>query len=202
MLRFAFKTRPRKLKATFGPASGPEGRIDRLKMLVTALMRYERIETRHDYCDETRGYAERLIQIAIKNGDKCPETMELADYWLLNGRIICMSKRGAVKWIRTLSMPRGICVFGEHLFVADMKEDNIQVFTLHGDFMKTILSHDDEIRRPQVVTINNTGDKLLVAMAPPYHNDCIKIFDLKYQKKDAVHKTEKQNQKGTSCFVS
>jgi large subunit ribosomal protein L17 len=59
-----------------------------MRKLVTALIRIERIEGIASYLDESRGYAERLIQEAVKHGDVHQATMELADYWLLEKDLI------------------------------------------------------------------------------------------------------------------
>ncbi|KAK3601149.1 hypothetical protein CHS0354_019143 [Potamilus streckersoni] len=88
MFRFPVRNTPRKLKKSFGVGSGPAERIKKLQMLVTALIRNERLEAKESYCLETRGYAEQLIQIAIRNGDRHAETMEKADYWLLEKDLV------------------------------------------------------------------------------------------------------------------
>jgi len=71
-----------------GRGSGPEGRISRLRKLVTSLVRHERLEGNLDYLDETRGYVERLVYLAKKNGDQHAPTMEMMDYWLLEKDLI------------------------------------------------------------------------------------------------------------------
>lgn len=58
----------------------------------------------------------------------------------------------------------------------------IQVISLDGKEVKTLLTREDGIQRPQCVTINSTGDKLLVSSCPPYNNDYVSIFDLTYKK--------------------
>lgn len=88
MLKFAIRTRPRKMSSTLGLGSGPLGRIERLRRVVTALMRYERLESYYGRLDEARGYAERLIHLAIKNGDTDKATMEMANYWLLEKDLV------------------------------------------------------------------------------------------------------------------
>ncbi|XP_064594665.1 large ribosomal subunit protein bL17m-like [Liolophura sinensis] len=88
MLRYRYKPRHRRLSSALGPCSGPHGRIKSLQKTVTQLFRTERIEANYGRCDEARGYAERLIQEAIKHGDKHPGTMEMADYWLLEKDLI------------------------------------------------------------------------------------------------------------------
>ncbi|KAK7105857.1 hypothetical protein V1264_017183 [Littorina saxatilis] len=88
MLRFRIRTRPRKMASLEGLGSGPEGRLKRLRKHVTALIRHERLETTYAQCDETRGYAEKLITMAVRNGDRDKHTMEMADYWLLEKDLI------------------------------------------------------------------------------------------------------------------
>ncbi|KAL1461064.1 hypothetical protein WDU94_012996 [Cyamophila willieti] len=61
---------------------GPQGRVKKIRAIVTALFKYERIEVYHYDGDEARGYAERLISDAIRHGDTHKETMEMADYWI------------------------------------------------------------------------------------------------------------------------
>lgn len=39
---------------------GPKGRLDKLKKMVTALFKYERLELNYNAADEARGYAERV----------------------------------------------------------------------------------------------------------------------------------------------
>lgn len=39
---------------------GPEGRLNKLRKSVTALVKYERLEMNYNRADETRGYAERV----------------------------------------------------------------------------------------------------------------------------------------------
>ncbi|XP_013394168.1 39S ribosomal protein L17, mitochondrial-like [Lingula anatina] len=87
-LRYPYKMSYRKLRGTFGPGGGPLARITRLRMVVTSLIRHERIETTWNKAAEARDYAELLIQRAIKNGDKHGPTMELADFWLLEKDLI------------------------------------------------------------------------------------------------------------------
>ena len=41
-----------------GTGSGPQGRINKLRRIVTDLFRYERVEDKSFYLDEARGYAE------------------------------------------------------------------------------------------------------------------------------------------------
>ncbi|GAB1603215.1 39S ribosomal protein L17, mitochondrial-like [Argonauta hians] len=88
MLKFVVRARPRKMSATLGLGGGPASRIERLRRTVTAIIRYERIESYYHRLDEARGYTERLIQLAIKNGPRDQRTMEMADYWLLEKDLV------------------------------------------------------------------------------------------------------------------
>lgn len=93
MLRFRYRLRHRNMPKASGVTEhnhgkGPEGRIQKLRELVTALVRHERIEGHYNYLDEARPYAELLIQRAQRFGDRHKETMELADYWLLEKDLI------------------------------------------------------------------------------------------------------------------
>lgn len=54
--------------------SGPQGRIDLLRKTLTNLVREERIETPDFIGYESRQYAERLIDLAKKYGDKYERT--------------------------------------------------------------------------------------------------------------------------------
>lgn len=67
---------------------GPEGRLLKLRKTVTALFKYERLELNWYLGDESRGYAERLISEAVKHGPQCPETMEMADWWLEEKQLV------------------------------------------------------------------------------------------------------------------
>ena len=61
MLRIKLRHKPRKMpKADLAVARGPEGRISKMRKLVTALIRHERIEGRTQHIEESRGYAERV----------------------------------------------------------------------------------------------------------------------------------------------
>ena len=63
MLRFPVRSRPRKFRRSFGPGSGPAEREKRLQMVVTALIRHERIEGQYERLDETRQYAEQVTSV-------------------------------------------------------------------------------------------------------------------------------------------
>lgn len=55
-LRFKIQPSYRRLSQP----KGPEGRLNKLRQTVTALIKYERLELYHPRADETRGYAERV----------------------------------------------------------------------------------------------------------------------------------------------
>ncbi|EDS32952.1 39S ribosomal protein L17, mitochondrial [Culex quinquefasciatus] len=83
-LRIAIRPRHRNIKNV----DGPEGRLDKLRKTVTALVKHERIELNYQRADEARGYAERLISDAIRYGDCHKPTMEMADYWLVEKQLV------------------------------------------------------------------------------------------------------------------
>ncbi|XP_068630250.1 large ribosomal subunit protein bL17m [Battus philenor] len=83
-LRIKVAPEPRRLRNL----KGPEGRLDKLRKTVTALIKYERIELNYNRGDEARQYAERLITEAITHGDCHKPTMEIADYWLLEKELV------------------------------------------------------------------------------------------------------------------
>jgi hypothetical protein len=66
-LKFRFQPTPRKLKMTLGFGSGPEGRIMRLRQVVTAMVRFERLEMSSPRADEARGYLERVNRMINDN---------------------------------------------------------------------------------------------------------------------------------------
>ncbi|XP_055331063.1 39S ribosomal protein L17, mitochondrial-like [Paramacrobiotus metropolitanus] len=57
-------------------------RTTQLRKLVTGLFRYERVETHPHVALEMQGYAERLVQEALKYGPNHKPTMELMDFWM------------------------------------------------------------------------------------------------------------------------
>lgn len=83
-LKFVIQPKHRRLSQP----EGPFGRIKKLQKLVAAVVRYERIETTWNYADETRGYVERLIQDAVRNGPTHKRTMEMAKYWLVDPDLV------------------------------------------------------------------------------------------------------------------
>lgn len=83
-LRIKVPPRLRKFRST----RGPEGRLDKMRKTVTALIKHERIELNYPRAHEARMYAERLISDAIRYGDCHKSTMETADFWLLEKQLI------------------------------------------------------------------------------------------------------------------
>nr|ABM55619.1 putative mitochondrial ribosomal protein L17 [Maconellicoccus hirsutus] len=83
-LRIKVAPTARKLK---NPA-GPEGRLNKLRKIVNALVKYERLELQYPRADEARGYAERLISEAIRHGDSHKPTMEMASFWLEEKQLV------------------------------------------------------------------------------------------------------------------
>ncbi|XP_065081180.1 large ribosomal subunit protein bL17m-like [Ochlerotatus camptorhynchus] len=83
-LKVAIQPRHRNLKNI----DGPEGRLDKLRKTVTALIKHERIELNYQRADEARGYTERLISDAIRYGNCHKPTMEMADYSLTEKQLV------------------------------------------------------------------------------------------------------------------
>uniref|UniRef100_A0A1B0FV29 Large ribosomal subunit protein bL17m n=1 Tax=Lutzomyia longipalpis TaxID=7200 RepID=A0A1B0FV29_LUTLO len=83
-LKFAVGPVHRRLRCP----DGAEGRMLKLRKTVTALFKNERIELFYTRADEARGYAEQLINEAIRYGDCHRATMELADFWLLDKQCV------------------------------------------------------------------------------------------------------------------
>ncbi|XP_050590741.1 39S ribosomal protein L17, mitochondrial [Bombus affinis] len=83
-LRYNVGSKPRKLKNV----DGPEGRLRKIKKTLTAVIKYERIELNYARADETRGYVERLISEAIRHGPQHTETMDLANFWIIEKQLI------------------------------------------------------------------------------------------------------------------
>ena len=76
MLRFPVRNKYRKL-AKSAPVGGLQARIDKMRKLVTALIRHERLEGKYAYMHETRGYAERVrcVYVLLYNiGTYCSAT--------------------------------------------------------------------------------------------------------------------------------
>lgn len=83
-LRYNVGSKPRR----FRNLDGPEGRLRKIRKTLTGLMKYERIELNYPRADETRGYADRLISEALRHGPEHKETMELANYWILEKQLV------------------------------------------------------------------------------------------------------------------
>lgn len=82
------KCRVRYERRKLSNPEGPYGRLLKLRKTVTALVKHERLELNLNRADEARGYAERLITEAIRNGDTHVPTMELATFWLEEEQLI------------------------------------------------------------------------------------------------------------------
>ncbi|CAF1375270.1 unnamed protein product [Adineta ricciae] len=67
---------------------GQDARHEKIKAVLGELFRQERIEGYIRPYDETRQYAERLIELAKKYGDRHVGTMQLMDYWLTDKDLI------------------------------------------------------------------------------------------------------------------
>ncbi|XP_031825422.1 mitochondrial ribosomal protein L17 [Nomia melanderi] len=83
--RLRYNVKPRR---KFRNLQGPAGRIAKLQKTLTALIKYERLELNYPRADETRGYTERLISEALRHGPEHKETMELADFWILEKQLV------------------------------------------------------------------------------------------------------------------
>ncbi|KOX75286.1 39S ribosomal protein L17, mitochondrial [Melipona quadrifasciata] len=83
-LRYNVGSKPRKLKNV----DGSEGRLRKIKKTLTAVIKYERIELNYARADETRGYVERLISEALRHGPEHGETMELANFWIIEKQLV------------------------------------------------------------------------------------------------------------------
>ena len=73
MLRIRVRELPRRLpkaqgRRPDGHGWGPTGRINKMRKVVTGLLRHERLEGKYHYMDEARGYAERVSNIS---GNHC-----------------------------------------------------------------------------------------------------------------------------------
>ncbi|XP_076657271.1 mitochondrial ribosomal protein L17 [Halictus rubicundus] len=83
-LRYNVRPKPRRLRNP----EGPQGRLEKIRKTFTALVKYERIELNYSRADETRGYAEQLISEALRHGPEHKETMEMANFWLLEKQLV------------------------------------------------------------------------------------------------------------------
>jgi len=69
-------------------AGGQSARHEKIKTILGDLFRNERIEGYIRTHDETRQYAERLIEMAKKYGDRHVGTMQMMDYWIKDKDLI------------------------------------------------------------------------------------------------------------------
>ncbi|KAG1675000.1 39S ribosomal protein L17, mitochondrial [Nymphon striatum] len=83
-LRIKIKHEPR----NYANPGGPLGRLKIMRRVLNGLIEHERVEMAYIKASETRGYAERLISEAIRHGDCHKPTMELANFWLEDKRLI------------------------------------------------------------------------------------------------------------------
>lgn len=67
---------------------GPEGRLLKLRKTLTALIKFERLELNYPRGDETRGYVDQLIFQAIRHGPMHKETMDLANFWIIEKQLV------------------------------------------------------------------------------------------------------------------
>ncbi|TGZ53753.1 large ribosomal subunit protein bL17m [Temnothorax longispinosus] len=82
-LRYNVKPRRR-----FSNPDGPEGRLRKFQKTLTALIRYERLELNYRRADETRGYVDQLISEAIRHGPTHKETMDMANFWIIEKELV------------------------------------------------------------------------------------------------------------------
>ncbi|XP_024890577.1 39S ribosomal protein L17, mitochondrial [Temnothorax curvispinosus] len=82
-LRYNVKPRRR-----FSNPDGPEGRLRKFQKTLTALIRYERLELNYRRADETRGYVDQLISEAIRHGPAHKETMDMANFWIIEKELV------------------------------------------------------------------------------------------------------------------
>ncbi|VDI77518.1 Hypothetical predicted protein [Mytilus galloprovincialis] len=120
------------------------------------------------------------------------EDIYISDGTGVFGSVKCVSNLGQEKWEYSCQMPRAIDIIGNHVCVADWREDEIKVLTKDGKFVKTLLNKEDGIRRPQAIAVNHSGDKLIVANSPPYSSDVLLLFDLEYKKTDDTKTSSKK----------
>ncbi|KAJ6636503.1 39S ribosomal protein L17, mitochondrial [Pseudolycoriella hygida] len=83
-LRVSIPKKPRRLRNP----DGPEGRLNKLRKTVSALVKHERIELNSARAHEARGYAERLISEAIRHGDCHKATMDMANFWMVEKQLV------------------------------------------------------------------------------------------------------------------
>ncbi|KYN01766.1 39S ribosomal protein L17, mitochondrial [Cyphomyrmex costatus] len=80
--KLRYNVKPRR---KFRNIDGPEGRLRKFQKTLTALIKYERLELNYQRADETRGYVD---QASIRHGSTHKETMDLANFWILEKQLI------------------------------------------------------------------------------------------------------------------
>ncbi|XP_011637734.1 39S ribosomal protein L17, mitochondrial [Pogonomyrmex barbatus] len=83
--KLKYNVKPRR---QFKNPDGPEGRLHKLRKTLTALIKYERLELNYPKADETRGYVDQLIFEAIRHGPTHKETMDMANFWIIEKQLI------------------------------------------------------------------------------------------------------------------
>ncbi|CAG2221482.1 unnamed protein product [Mytilus edulis] len=117
------------------------------------------------------------------------------------GKIKCVSiLTGETKWEQPANTPRAVALCGNKIFVANIREEKIQVFSRNGRFIQTLLNRRNKIRRPQAISVNPDGSKLAVCVSPPDESDYILVYDLVYHGKFVEKEPEKQ--KSSTCTIS
>lgn len=86
--KLPFPIRPTKYKIKYKTENTLGGQLKSLSLTMTQLVRDERIVASYNRATELRGYAERLIVEAMRNGDTHRPTMELADFWLFEKNLV------------------------------------------------------------------------------------------------------------------
>lgn len=77
-----------KSRRQFRNPEGPLGRLRKFQKTLTALIKYERLELNYSRADETRGYVDQLIFEAIRHGPEHKETMDLANFWIIEKQLV------------------------------------------------------------------------------------------------------------------
>ncbi|CAF1016315.1 unnamed protein product [Didymodactylos carnosus] len=115
---------------------GLQARHEKLKTIITDLLRHERVEGYIRPYDEARQYVERLIEMGKKYGDRHVGTMQLMDYWINEKDIIYkMFKVYVPRYLKTdgpytnsyrLPIERGENCYGSNVkqnIVVEMKDN-------------------------------------------------------------------------------
>ncbi|CAJ0579667.1 unnamed protein product, partial [Mesorhabditis spiculigera] len=77
---------PQRLKDTVFPPG--RARLEILRQIVTRLVREERVELKYNRAVEARQYTERLIQLAVNDGQRDEYTNRMMDWWLLEKDLV------------------------------------------------------------------------------------------------------------------